>query len=399
MQLSPNAASLDERTGPSSRGVPPLPALDTQDDSPVLDTHAAGDSVPPSSAPAPQTARSTAVPTPAARKPATRLGAPAIPSDALRASARPRPSAPPLAAPTSARPASEIVLGAPLLPERANDPYYYPGISDEPLLIMPPSAALGSRAREWLRQAPRWQLAALGGAFSLLLILVVRGLFAGPSGASVVVDVTPPAARVSLDGEPLNALNGLRKRAGLMPGEHVLAAEHSGFVGQRRVFTLEPNKCDRRIVLTLEREAPPPPLAAEAEPAAAPATLPSPETADEAITPLTPRELAKQRRLERYRARREAAAAAREARSSRLASAHAARAVKAAATPGLLKLNSIPWAEVYVDKRHVGHTPLMGLSLRPGKHVVRLENPSLGVSKTLRVKLTAGETVTQVVKL
>jgi serine/threonine-protein kinase len=236
----------------------------------------------------------------------------------------------------------------------------------------------------------------------LLLILLLRGLFSGPNGASVVVDVTPPAARVTLDGEPLNALQGLRKRAGLMPGEHVLAAEHGGFVRQRRVFTLESNKGDRRIVLTLEREAPPapPPIAAEPEPepAPAPATLTTPPTADKA-EPQNPRELARQRRLERYRARRAAAAAAREARSSRSASADAPRPRKAAGTPGLLKLNSVPWAEVYIDKRHVGHTPLMGLSLPAGKHVVRLENPSLGLSKTVRVKLPAGETVTQVVKL
>jgi hypothetical protein len=315
----------------------------------------------------------------------------------------------------------DLALGAPLLPERAHDPHYYPGISDEP-----PPLPVATAELPWHRR--RDVLGAGGGVLLLLLGLGIRSLFAGSSTGGLLVDVTPPDARVTLDGELLAASSGLRKRTGVMNGEHVLAAERSGFVSQRRGFTYEAGRGDLRIVLALNAEppttAPPttaPPTAATSTAATSTDETPAPaapeapeveqiaaETADDSAASArsdkraSARELAKQRRLERIRARRAAREAAGTARAEARATAVTAAAAPMAgknAAPALLKLNCVPWAEVYVDKRHVGHTPLLGLPLTPGRHVIRLTNPTSGAHKILRIKASAGETVTQVVKL
>jgi hypothetical protein len=42
---------------------------------------------------------------------------------------------------------------------------------------------------------------------------------------------------------------------------------------------------------------------------------------------------------------------------------------------GFLKLRILPWAEVSVDDRPVGTTPLKPLSLAPGVYTVKLSHP------------------------
>jgi hypothetical protein len=76
---------------------------------------------------------------------------------------------------------------------------------------------------------------------------------------------------------------------------------------------------------------------------------------------------------------------------------HAAETEKPASTgkTGTLMLNTRPWSEVYVDGEHVGHTPVRGLPLRAGHHKIKLENPQMGMSKTISVSIAAGETLTK----
>ena len=62
----------------------------------------------------------------------------------------------------------------------------------------------------------------------------------------------------------------------------------------------------------------------------------------------------------------------------------------------LLRINSRPWAQVYVDGRLVGNTPQLALQLPPGEHNVRLVNGIFAMGKVLNVKLRAGERVTKV---
>jgi actin-related protein len=62
---------------------------------------------------------------------------------------------------------------------------------------------------------------------------------------------------------------------------------------------------------------------------------------------------------------------------------------------GILRINSLPWAQVFVDGRLVGYTPQRSISLTPGDHDVRLVNPAFAMSKTLHVKVAQGQQVTR----
>ncbi|MDP1922147.1 MAG: serine/threonine-protein kinase [Myxococcales bacterium] len=58
--------------------------------------------------------------------------------------------------------------------------------------------------------------------------------------------------------------------------------------------------------------------------------------------------------------------------------------------PGTLLLRVIPWANVDVDGKAMGPTPLAPLSLSPGPHHLRLTNPELGVTTTRDVIVKSG---------
>ena len=70
-----------------------------------------------------------------------------------------------------------------------------------------------------------------------------------------------------------------------------------------------------------------------------------------------------------------------------------ARSPSAAAPSGdiaVLSLTVNPWAKVWIDGKSVGRTPLAPLKLRPGHHVIKLENPEWHVSRTDTVDLQPG---------
>jgi hypothetical protein len=331
-----------------------------------------------------------------------------------------------------------IPRGEALLPERANDPTYYPGLVNDP----EPDPSLK-------RQLPSWWKYAAAGAGLLLTALVARGLFSGPKTYSAVIDVTPPEAHVTVDGTPLEGAAGARTREGLMVGDHVIVATQPGYETKREVFQIADS--DRRVVVLMDREKPPEPPPAPKEPdvvdalqtsapsvpAANPAYSPTPLEQRIDTTGMSKKEIARLKRqeriAERYRERkaasadrkqsaddRKAAAAERRAAAAeRRAAAKAERAERAAsrrgggaegAEPtaraakggdkvGVLKLNSTPWSEVYIDKQHIGHTPVLGLQLPAGKHTVELQNPQSGQRKKLKIKIKAGEVLTKIEKL
>jgi len=59
--------------------------------------------------------------------------------------------------------------------------------------------------------------------------------------------------------------------------------------------------------------------------------------------------------------------------------AHAQRPVRG---KGVLRLNSQPWSEIYVDDKPMGHTPEMHLELPAGRHNIRLKNSDHNLVKT-----------------
>lgn len=54
---------------------------------------------------------------------------------------------------------------------------------------------------------------------------------------------------------------------------------------------------------------------------------------------------------------------------------------------GRLTLDAEPWAQVYIDGRLVGPTPLFEHRVPAGTVTVRLVNPSLGLEKTVRIEI------------
>jgi serine/threonine protein kinase len=57
----------------------------------------------------------------------------------------------------------------------------------------------------------------------------------------------------------------------------------------------------------------------------------------------------------------------------------------------VLRVNAIPWANVELDGRALGATPITRLELSPGAHELRFTNPVLGVSRVERVTVEPGE--------
>ena len=115
-------------------------------------------------------------------------------------------------------------------------------------------------------------------------------------------------------------------------------------------------------------------------------------------------------------ARKEAAEARREAKRHKsddaapanddapVSSAFDSGSVASAGTPavgggGTLRLNSLPWAEVYVDGRKVGNTPQRALSVTPGEHDVRLVNNAFDMVASFKVRVNKGQSITRGVML
>jgi hypothetical protein len=73
------------------------------------------------------------------------------------------------------------------------------------------------------------------------------------------------------------------------------------------------------------------------------------------------------------------------------------RRSRSAVRYGLLEVNTSPWTEVYLGRKKLGMTPIMGYKLPAGKYKLRLINKKWAISKTLFVTITAGKT-TKLVK-
>jgi hypothetical protein len=60
--------------------------------------------------------------------------------------------------------------------------------------------------------------------------------------------------------------------------------------------------------------------------------------------------------------------------------------------PGFITIDSAPvYAVIYIDGKKYGETPLVHISLPPGKHAVRAVSPS-GGTKNLSIAIDAGKT-------
>ena len=60
--------------------------------------------------------------------------------------------------------------------------------------------------------------------------------------------------------------------------------------------------------------------------------------------------------------------------------------------PAFLTINSMPWANIYIDGKLIGSTPISKHKLSSGSHKIQFKNPKSGIDKTIPVELKSGET-------
>jgi len=67
--------------------------------------------------------------------------------------------------------------------------------------------------------------------------------------------------------------------------------------------------------------------------------------------------------------------------------------------PATLSIDSHPWSEVTIDDKPLGRTPLLDISLQPGRHKVRLFSPQASVLKLLTLHALPGESIKRLEQL
>jgi hypothetical protein len=213
----------------------------------------------------------------------------------------------------------------------------------------------------------------------------------------LAIDSTPSGAQLQIDGQP----TGLTTPARLThvdAGMHKIALVRDGFAAfELQVFVPKDQVLElptaalvaggnaKKSVAQQEPVA----SASDAEPTPVPTSSRDRRHhhhhgADSARAPVATRQVA-----------------TRPAPAARVARTKPIKAVTAApvAGKGVLRVNSRPWSQVFVDGRMVGNTPQMALQLAAGKHTIKLSNPQMGLSKTFGITVTAGQTQTKVMNL
>jgi PEGA domain len=278
---------------------------------------------------------------------------------------------------------------------------------------LPVSAGFDSESAE-LRDLRRHQTAtwvwftasALAG---VMLVLVVRAWTTGsltfhdsPAHPSVAVETTvsaagqqtdtgfsitsqPEGAHIFVDGRSTGFVTPAQIRA-LSPGLHSVELKLDGHYDTSLPAVIQPN-----TVLELE------PVALRPHPVES-----QPVASVSAVAGIAPKLTAAERRA----ARREARAARREARLARQRAItrnapmrgldEAEDQSAGPAGEGTLRINSRPWARVLIDNKFVGNTPQRALRVAAGDHSVRLINEPLNMSKSFRITIREGETLTRV---
>ena len=60
--------------------------------------------------------------------------------------------------------------------------------------------------------------------------------------------------------------------------------------------------------------------------------------------------------------------------------------------PGKLTLKTTPWTTVYLGKKKLGDTPLINVSLPPGKHTLRLVSSETNTENAIEIEIRSNET-------
>ena len=281
---------------------------------------------------------------------------------------------------------------------------------------MPPPARQSSppfEARELQAMVPPAHYGAVVGVVAAIIAIIAGALYItrGTRAAEIHLATAPANAEVMVDGKRVPGEQSPFVIRDLEPKQpHELEVRMDGYRSWSTRLALESGQVLQLPIVTLTPEVA---LAATrpSEPAPQPEAAPvqrAPESAP-AETPRRPEAPTVTTAPAAHRPRAEpkeapAPSAVRRTKSPpapkpRAQSAPAPRAAAAAGGSGVLRINARPWAEVSIDGRPVGNTPLMNLTLSAGSHRVRLRNPQFALEKTIKVQIVAGDVVTKVVDL
>ncbi len=292
---------------------------------------------------------------------------------------------------------------------------------DEPIAEEPPPP----RSKAWV---------AIAGVLGLLLILVVGGAIAawqlgwiptatapvdeGPRLGTLILDIQPPEAadaEVKLDDQvveiPYDQLEPDRDYKLVIRKDNFEVHEESVRVGAGETLRLRP----RLVAAVAEPETPAEPVT---PPPPVEATTPTPPVEDEPpalvfksnprgadvvidgrvvgksphrYTSASPGQTVRATfKLDGYEDTPVSATFPRNGSVS--ARGTLARLPEKSAEPAFLRINATPWADVYVDGKNVGQTPIGSLEVEPGTHTVKLVCPPLGTEATKSVTVGPGET-------
>jgi hypothetical protein len=322
-----------------------------------------------------------------------------------------------------------------------------------------PSPFSGTATGEYPTAAPTrpaWQLVSAGAGVMLALFLIGRLIFGSSASAGVTLTTAPADARVFIDGKPVVGTASPYSANELAAGSHELVVQKEGFTEHRTSFTIEKGESRALPMVELASKKVDTGFAVNSMPSGAdisvdgtpigkttPAkitgvapgvhklelllaghnsfdlqvlvpdngvlSLPTAELTETAVAAATksrePREPREAREARELRERREPSVASepRPHRTKPEPSEPIARSEPAPKSSGgaggMLRINSRPWSQVYVDGKLVGNTPQMGLPLSGGNHSIRLVNAQMGLTKTFSVSVKTGQMVTKVVNL
>ncbi|MGF1466485.1 MAG: serine/threonine-protein kinase [Sandaracinaceae bacterium] len=224
-------------------------------------------------------------------------------------------------------------------------------------------------------------LLAFAGAFATYRLLWAPG--------TVHVTAHPASATVLLDGRPLERrADGRHVLREVPPGSHQLEIREPGYVPWRRELRLPPGGTVILDEVTLQ-----PAAAAPAPGEGGPTAVPAPDRDREAgsIPPGGEGDTKADGEGEGAEPRSDDGASPGagdplEERPER------GRARGRRSTPGYLAVRPVPWSNVFVDGRLVGHTPQPGIRLPAGRHRITLVNDEQDIRREVSVRIVPGET-------
>lgn len=230
-----------------------------------------------------------------------------------------------------------------------------------------PGVSVGPPRRSWVWPGVAVAVAAVALLAALVLPKLLRGK---PTEGTLIVRSQPAGAQVKIQGASV----GLVTPAPIpnQPLGQPLQVEVNleGYVTGRQVVTLTEES--QEIILVLVEEAPA--VAALVQEEKAPSEpAPPPAAAQEASAPDASAPTQEGPGPEKERAGSSSAGPS---------------APQRAAKKGQLSLRiRSGWATVYLGKKKLGNTPLMGVEVPAGRHTLRLVNPELGIKKSVKIKV------------